>query len=104
MFSEVEASPNPRQLIFENWERENRDIPEGLLHPLHLSYVIVNATARKPLRVSAQLIECIESGRGVLLDGGLNQRDDIVQRSDRFTRFSLTKADSVPVTRMMNFD
>lgn len=104
VFSEVEASPNPRQLIFENWERENRDIPEGLLHPLHLSYVIVNATAREPHRVSAQLIECIESGRGVLLDGGLNQRDDIVQRSDRFTRFSLTKADSVPVTRMMNFD
>ncbi len=104
VFSEVEPSVNPRQFVFENWERENRDIPDGLLHPLHLAYVIVNVTARKPYRVSNQVIECIESGRGVLLDGGLNKRDGIVRFSDRFTRFSLTRADSPPVTRMMNFD
>ena len=103
VFAEIEAPSNRRQLVFENWERENRDIPDGLLHPLHLAYVIVNATTREPHRVSPRLVDCIESGRGVLLDGGLNQRDDIVQRSDRFTRFSLTRADSLPVTRMMDF-
>jgi NAD(P)-dependent dehydrogenase (short-subunit alcohol dehydrogenase family) len=104
VFSEVEPSVNPRQFVFENWERENRDIPDGLLHPLHLAYVIVNVTVRKRYRVSNQLIECIESGRGVLLDGGLNQREGIIRLSDRFTRFSLTRADSLPVTQMMNFD
>lgn len=104
VFSVVQPSHHPRRLVFENWEQENRDIPDGLLHPLHIAYVIVNVTVRKPFRVSMKVLDCIASGRGILLDGGLNQQDGISQRSDRYTRFSLTQADALPVIQMMNFN
>jgi NAD(P)-dependent dehydrogenase (short-subunit alcohol dehydrogenase family) len=104
VFADGENSLNCRHLVYENWERENKDIPDGLLHPHHLAYVILNATVCNPQRITYQLVDCIQSGRGILLDGGLNQRAGIIQKSDRFTRFSITREDFSPVTQMMNFE
>ena len=43
-------------------------------------------------------------GMELELDGGLNQRTGIIQKSDCFIRFSLTREDFSPVTQMMNFE
>ena len=104
VMSELAPGADLRSRVFANWQKEHSDIPEGLLNPHHLAYVIVNSAIQRADRLSPALQTTIASGQGILLDGKLNTRAEIITTSDRYRRFSLTDRHNFAVESMLSFD
>ena len=91
--------------ILQNWTDENQSIPEGLLNPHFLAYLIVNSIISNSNVVSKELMRTVDGRRGILLDGGLNDKSNSIVLSEDFVRFSL-KTDgnyAVPVYEFLKF-